>query len=105
MDIGQHRQAGILRQTSQNARSLNQPGAAIALDTGAVGLVVAGLEDEWNAEIRRDALNGFGEPAQMAFGLDDARTGDQEELALAHMHGTDFKRVAHEADFILIERR
>jgi hypothetical protein len=34
----------------------------------------------------------------MGLALDHAGTGDQEKLARAYMHRTDFKRVAHELD-------
>jgi hypothetical protein len=37
----------------------------------------------------------------MGFGLDDAGAGDQEQPASAHMNWTDFKGIAHKADFIL----
>jgi hypothetical protein len=41
----------------------------------------------------------------MGLGLDNARSGNKEKLALAHMDGTDFKGVAHEANFILPEQK
>jgi hypothetical protein len=38
----------------------------------------------------------------VGLGLDDARAGNEEKLALANMDRTDFKGVAHAADFTLI---
>ena len=78
MHVGQHRQACIFGDSPQNACALDQARSAIALDAGAVGLVVAGLEDERDAEVGGDALNRLGERARMGLGLDDARAGDQE---------------------------
>ena len=75
-----------------------EAGAAEAFDAGAVGLVVAGFEDEGNAEVGGDALDGVGHGADVGFGLDDAGAGDEEEPARADLHRADFKRVAHEGD-------
>ena len=96
--VGQHRQAGVLGQAGENARALHQAGSAKALHTGAVGLVVAGLEDVGKAEISGDALNSLGHAPRVALGLDDAGTGDEEKLALAHMDRAYFKGVAHGYD-------
>jgi hypothetical protein len=60
MHVGQHGQAGVFGQTAQDARAFDQARAAKALHAGAVGLVVAGLEDVGNAEVGGDALNGLG---------------------------------------------
>jgi len=76
--IGQHRQAGVLGQAAQDARALDQARPAKTLHAGAVGLVVAGLEDVWDAEVCRDALNRLGHPARMSLRLDDTWAGDQE---------------------------
>ena len=98
MHVGQHRQAGVLGDAAQNARALDEARPAIALHAGAVGLVVAGLEDVGNAEVAGDALNGLGHRARVGLGLDDARAGDQEELARADVDGADFKGVVHGFD-------
>ncbi len=98
VNVGQHRQARIFRQPAQDARALDQPRPAKALHAGSVGLVVARLEDVGNAEIRRDALDLLGHRARVRLGLDDARPGNQEKLALAHMDRTDFKGMAHAID-------
>ena len=84
--------------SAEDARALLQAGAAETVDAGAVGLVVAGLEDVRDAEVGGDALDGVGQGARMGLGLNDAGAGDQEKLARADMYGADFKGVAHESD-------
>jgi hypothetical protein len=58
--------------------ALDEAGAAKALHTGAVGLVVAGLENKWNAKVGRDSLQGVGHAAHVGFTLDNARPGNKE---------------------------
>ena len=78
MHVGEHRQACVFGDSPQNARALDEAGTAIALDAGAVGLVVTGLENKGDSEVGTDALDGLGERARMGLGLDDARAGDQK---------------------------
>ncbi len=105
MHIGQHRQAGIFGDAPQDAHAFNQPWPAEALHAGAVGLVVAGLEDVRHAKIGGDALNALRHAPRMIFRLDHARPGNQEKLARAHLDGPDFERLAHEFDSIVIDNR
>ena len=97
--VGEHRQARIFRDAAEDARALREAGAAKALHAGAVGLVVAGFEDERDAEVGRDALDGLGHGAGVGFGLDDAGAGDEEEPARANVDRPDFERLTHEGDF------
>ena len=69
-----------LAMLAEDAHAFFEAGAAKAFDAGAIGLVVAGFEDEWNGQVGGDTLNGFSNGARMSFGLDDAGAGDQEKL-------------------------
>ncbi len=91
MHISQHRQAGIFGQSGQDARALDDSRPAITLDAGAVGLVVAGLEDERNAEFRRDALDALGHRTHVRLGLNHARSGDQKQPSPANLHWSNLK--------------
>ena len=48
VDVGEDGKAGIFGDFAEDARALFEAGAAEAFDTGAIGLVVAGFEDEGN---------------------------------------------------------
>ena len=93
MDVGKDGQAGGLGDGAEDARAFDQAGAAEAVDGGAVGLVVAGLEDVGDAEVGGDALDGVGHHAGVGLGLDDAGAGDEEELAASDGDIADFERV------------
>src|SRR3546814_2659618 len=67
LDFGQHFQAFL------------QSRAAEARHRGAVGLVEAGLEDEGDAELVGDLLEGAGSVELQLHRLDHAGSGDQEE--------------------------
>ena len=97
--VGEDWQARVARDATQDAHAFEESGTAIAFDAGAVGLVVAGFEDEGDVEIGRDALNGFGHGEGVRFRLDDAGAGDEKELPRAHLHGPNFERGVHEGDF------
>ena len=79
VNIGEHRQSGVFGDADEDARPLLEAGAAKALYAGAIGLVVAGFEDEGNTEIGSGALDGLGHFARVGLGLDDAGSGDEEE--------------------------
>jgi hypothetical protein len=83
VDIGEDREAVGLADGAEDAAAFSEAGAAEAVDGGAVGLVVAGLEDVGDAEVGGDTLDGVGELASVWFGLEDARAGDEEEVAVA----------------------
>ncbi len=76
VDIGENRQAGIFGDAAEDSRSLYEAGAAKTPHTGAIGLVVAGFEDEGNLQVGGDALDGFSDGACVGLGLNDAGTGD-----------------------------
>ncbi len=90
--VSEDGEAGIFGDAAEDARAFFETGTAEAFYAGAIGLVVAGFEDEGNAEVGGDALDGFGDGAGVSLRLDDAGTGDQEELARTHLHRPDFER-------------
>jgi len=67
----------------EDAEAFGDAGAAEAGERGAVGLVVAGLEDEGDGEVGGDALEGIGHEAYVGLGFDDAGAGDEEEFSVA----------------------
>ena len=83
VDVGEDGEAGGLGYGAEDACAFDEARAAEAVDGGAVGLVVAGLEDVGDSEVGGGALDGVGHHAGMGFGLDDARAGDEEEPASA----------------------
>ena len=99
VDIGEDGKAGFASEAAEDAGAFEEAGTAKTLDAGAVGLVVAGLEDEGNAKVGGDALQRVGHGAHVGFALNDAGSGDEKETAGANLHRPDFKRVAHEGDF------
>ena len=105
VDVSQDGEASIFGDAAENARALRQAGPAKTFHAGAVGLVVAGFEDERNAEIGSDALKGVRHGARMGFRLDDAGASDEEEAARADLDGADFERGAHEGDSIVPANR
>ena len=101
VDVCEDGKAGFAGEVGENAGAFNKAGAAEASDAGAIGLVVAGFEDEGDAEVSRDALEGVGHGADVGLALDDAGSGDEEEAARSDLDRADFKRVAHEGDSTL----
>ena len=62
-------------------RSPLQARAAIALDRGAVGLVVRRLEDERQLQRAAYAFDDLGHPHRVLLAFDDARPGDEEQFS------------------------
>jgi len=60
VDVSKHGEAGGFGDCAEDACAFNQAGAAKTFHAGAVGLVVAGLEDVRDAEVACDALDGVG---------------------------------------------
>ena len=87
VDVGQDGNAEVLGDGAEDARAFDEAGAAKASDAGAVGFVVAGLENPGEVEVRGDAEDGLGERAGVGFGLKDAGSGDEEEAAAADGNG------------------
>jgi len=102
MNVRENRQAGIFGNAGEDARAFNQARAAKALDAGAVGLVVAGFEDEGDMEIGGNALNGVSHGAGMRLGLDDTGARNEKETACPHMHGANFEGWAHDTHSIAL---
>jgi len=80
---------------AEDAAAFREPRAAEAADRCSVGLVVAGLEDVGDAEVGGDALDGVGHGAGVLLGLDDAGSGDEEELAAAYGDVADVEWIGH----------
>jgi hypothetical protein len=98
VDVGQYGKACRLGDAAKDAGAFNDAWAAEAVDRGAIGFVVAGLEDVGNAQVGGDALDGIGHGAGVLFGLYDAGTGDEKELSVADGHGSgaaDFEWMGH----------
>jgi hypothetical protein len=93
VDVGEDRKAGVLRDGAEDAGAFHESRAAEAANAGAVGLVIAGLENIGEFEVGGDALDGFGKGAGVSFTFEDARAGDQEETALADFDVADFKGI------------
>jgi len=94
VDVGEHGQAGALGDGAQDAAAFGEAGTAKAPERGAVGLVVAGLEDVGDTEIGGDARDGVGQRAGVGLGLDDAGAGDKEEPAAAYGDAADVEWIA-----------
>ena len=103
VDVGEDGQARLPGQAAKYACALCKARATEALDAGAIGFIVAGFEDVGNAQVGGDALDGVCHGAHVGFTFNYAGASYEEKLACADMHGTDFKGVAHEGDFILPE--
>ena len=65
----------------QDLQAALDPRPAVRAEARPVGLVVAGLEDEGDAELAGDVLEPRRHLPRVARALDDARPGDQEERA------------------------
>ena len=87
VDVGENGNAKVAGDGAEDARAFDQARAAEAADAGAVGLIVAGLEDPREAQLGGDPENRLGERAGVSFGLEDAGSGDEEEVAAADGDG------------------
>ena len=96
VDVGEDGEAGGLSEAAQDRGAFDEAGSAEAGDGGAVGLVVGGFEDERNAEVGSDALDGFGHGADVLLALDDAGAGDEEELSGTDADGADLEFGTHQ---------
>src|SRR5579875_2133691 len=83
MDIGEDGETVRLRDSAEDTAAFGEAGTTEAVDGGAVGLVVAGLEDVGNPEVGGDALDGVSQAAGVGFGLEDAGAGNEEEIRAA----------------------
>ncbi|MCU1319755.1 MAG: hypothetical protein JWP98_1273 [Edaphobacter sp.] len=104
VDVGEDWKTVVLSDGAEDASAFDEAGAAEALDGGAVGLVVAGLEDVGDAEVGGDALDGVGHGAGVLLGFDDTGPGDEEELAAAYRDAADVEWIGHECYFITVAR-
>lgn len=95
MNVGENGQTRVLGDGAEDAAAFDEAGPAKALDRGAVGLVVAGLEDVGDAEVRGDVLNSVRHLPRMSLGLDNAGTADKEELAAAYRNVADIEWMGH----------
>src|SRR5208282_4529893 len=84
VNVRKHRELKIVLDLLQNAQAFFDSGPAKAANRGAVGLVVAGFENERKIERPRHALDNFGHANGVLFALDHARAGNEEEFAGAN---------------------
>src|SRR5208282_1223428 len=80
VNIGEDGEVEGVADFGEDAEAFGEAGAAVAGERGAVGFVVAGLEDEGDAEIPADGRDGGGHEKRVLFALNDAGTGDEKEL-------------------------
>ena len=81
MHIRQNRNLQLVLNFLQNAQAFLQSRAAKAANRSAIGLVVAGLEDERETERLGHALDNLGHANGVLFALDHARPGNQKKIA------------------------
>ena len=90
MDIGQDRETEVAFHLGQHWESLVQTGTAKRLDRRSIGLIEGGLENQGDAAVGSDFLDGAGGLDGVSLTLDHARSGDQSEwLVLAERHVPD----------------
>jgi hypothetical protein len=89
--VGEDGQTRVAGDAAEDADALDESGTAKAFDAGAIGLVVAGFEDEGDVQVGRDALNRFCHGEGVRFRLDDAGAGNEKELPCAHLHWPNFE--------------
>ena len=81
VNVGQHRNLNLIFYFLQNPQTFLQSGPAKTANRCAIGLVVAGLEDEGESERLRHALNDFGHANGVLFAFDHAWAGNEKETA------------------------
>jgi hypothetical protein len=81
--VGQDGHAETFAHAGQDLQAALHARPAVGADAGAVGLVVAGLEDERDAQLARDLHQASRHLGRMGGALDDAGAGDEEERLAA----------------------
>ena len=99
MHVGEHRNVNCVGDLAQNPQSLADPEPAKALDRRAVRLVVGGFEDVGHFQRARHAIDALRHLERVLFALNDARTGDQEQLTAADLNVADLERQFHVSSF------
>ena len=84
MDVGEDGEIILLGDGPEDAGAFDYSRTAEAVDRGAVGFIVAGFEDVWDAKVGGDALDRVGHHAGMLFGFDNAGAGDEEEFSATY---------------------
>ena len=77
--VGEHRHANFLLDRFQNLEPARQPRAAVGLVRGAVGLVVAALEDVEHVQLLGDTGDVARDLQRQRFGLERVRARNQEQ--------------------------
>ena len=93
--VSQHGDVRRLSDPAQNAQTFVQPRPAKAANRSAIGLVVRSFEDVRQFFVASDGSNGVSHLERVSFALDDARSGDEEELASADGNVADLERLDH----------
>ncbi|MNC89297.1 hypothetical protein D3C83_52080 [compost metagenome] len=94
MHVGQHRHAGLLFHLLEDLQALGQARAAIRLVRGAVGLVVAALEDVEHVELFRQRRDVAGDLERQRLGFERVGARDQEQRLIdADFTATEFHAI------------
>ena len=83
VDVREHRDPERGAHLSEDAESLGEARPAVALEGGAVGLVVGRLVDEWHMALGGDRRQALGRRERVLLVLDGARASDQDERPAA----------------------
>ena len=83
VDVGQHRQPGLVLDLLEDAEPLHQPGPPVRVDRRTVGLVVRRLVDEGHPRGRGHPLQALGHHQRVLVVLDGARPPDQGQRRAA----------------------
>ncbi len=101
VDVGDHREAGLLLDEPQHPHPLREARAAEASDRAAVGLVEGGLEDQRHAEALGHRGQHVGRLEHQVLALDHARAGDDGERMGAGAADHHARRQLDESDLLL----
>src|SRR5579863_24157 len=79
--VGEYRKLNFVFDLSENAQTLFDTRPAKAANRGAIGLVVAGFEDQRKTQSAGHALDDLRHAHDVLFALDDAGAGNKEKIA------------------------
>ena len=81
MHIRQHRNVHFILDLLQNPQPFLHPRPAKTTDRRTIRLVVRGLENKWEIERPRHALDNLGHAQRVIFAFDHTRPRNQEEIS------------------------
>ncbi len=95
MNIGKHRNVNCVSYLAQDTQSFADPETAKALDRGSIRFIVRGFEDVRHFQRACHAIDALRHLERVLFALNDARTGDQEQLTATDLNVADLERQFH----------